>query len=98
MVQDQVFYVPIPDVKKNTICNGDEDFFYMKLSQVIISKFQLQQETIAFPNLRKYNWFGAYGEGWALYTESLGKELDYIKTLTTLDARKRNAQSRSIGG
>jgi uncharacterized protein (DUF885 family) len=29
----------------------------------------------SLPDFRKFNWFGAYGEGWALYTESLGKEL-----------------------
>jgi len=27
------------------------------------------------PSFRKTIWFNAYGEGWALYTESLGKEL-----------------------
>jgi uncharacterized protein (DUF885 family) len=52
---------------------GDEDFFYMKLSQVIISKFVTAGNT-SLPDFRKYNWFGAY-MGWALYTESLGKEL-----------------------
>jgi uncharacterized protein (DUF885 family) len=46
----------------------------MKLSQVIISKFRYSRKIIT-PDFRKYNWFGAYGEGWALYTESLGKEL-----------------------
>ena len=38
-------------------------------------QISLQQENAALPNFRKFNWFGAYGEGWALYTESLGKEL-----------------------
>ncbi|MGK4566165.1 DUF885 domain-containing protein [Flavobacterium sp. 3HN19-14] len=27
------------------------------------------------PSFRKTIWFNSYGEGWALYTESLGKEL-----------------------
>ncbi len=35
----------------------------------------MQQENKELPAFRKFNWFGAYGEGWALYTESLGKEL-----------------------
>jgi uncharacterized protein (DUF885 family) len=33
----------------------------------------LQQENKSLPDFRKFNWFGAYGEG--IYTESLGKEL-----------------------
>ena len=35
----------------------------------------LAQEQTEIPLLRRLTTFGAYGEGWALYTESLGKEL-----------------------
>jgi uncharacterized protein (DUF885 family) len=35
----------------------------------------LQQENEKLPKFRRFLWYGAYGEGWALYTESLGKEL-----------------------
>jgi uncharacterized protein (DUF885 family) len=35
----------------------------------------LQQENTSLPSFRRFLWYGAYGEGWALYTESLGKEL-----------------------
>jgi uncharacterized protein (DUF885 family) len=35
----------------------------------------LQQENKNLPDFRKFSSFGAYVEGWALYTESLGKEL-----------------------
>ena len=35
----------------------------------------LQYENEELPKFRRFLWYGAYGEGWALYTESLGKEL-----------------------
>ena len=38
-------------------------------------QISLTQENEDLPKFRKTLWYSAYGEGWALYTESLGKEL-----------------------
>ena len=69
-----IFYVPIPDVKKYNLFQ-DESLFLHEAIPGHHYQIMLQGENKNLPNFRKYSWYGAYGEGWALYTESLGKEL-----------------------
>jgi len=69
-----IFYVPIPDASKyNTY--SDESLFLHEAIPGHHYQISLTQENEELPQFRKTLWYSGYGEGWALYTESLGKEL-----------------------
>lgn len=69
-----IFYVPIIDPKKfNGV--GMETLFLHEAIPGHHYQGALQQENKGIPKFRRFLWYGAYGEGWALYSESLGKEL-----------------------
>jgi len=69
-----IFYTPIPDVTKyNTY--SDESLFLHEAIPGHHYQISLTQESEELPQFRKTLWYSGYGEGWALYTESLGKEL-----------------------
>ncbi|MEW2921386.1 DUF885 domain-containing protein [Muricauda sp. ANG21] len=69
-----VFYVPIPDASEYNIYS-DESLFLHEAIPGHHYQISLMQENEELPKFRKTLWYSGYGEGWALYTESLGKEL-----------------------
>jgi uncharacterized protein (DUF885 family) len=73
-----IFWVPIPDPKKYSVKKMEAIFLHEAIPG---HHFQLsiQQELTNIPRYRKFGGNTAYIEGWALYAESLGKELGVYK-------------------
>ncbi|AHJ98646.1 DUF885 domain-containing protein [Hymenobacter swuensis] len=70
-----IFYIPILDATTFNVTSGMESLFLHEAIPGHHYQISLQQENEALPKFRRFAWYGAMGEGWALYTESLGKEL-----------------------
>ncbi len=70
-----IFYTPIPDATQFNITGGMESLFLHEAIPGHHYQISLQQENEQLPRFARFLWYGAYGEGWALYCESIGKEL-----------------------
>ncbi|WP_128331941.1 DUF885 family protein [Apibacter sp. HY039] len=70
-----VFYMPIPDATQFNVTSGMESLFLHEAIPGHHYQVSLQQENTSLPKFMRFGWIGSYGEGWALYCESLGPEL-----------------------
>ena len=90
-----IFYVPILDATKYN-ATGMVTLFLHEAIPGHHYQISLQQENKGLPAFRRFLWYGAYGEGWAHYCETLGKILglydDPYQYLGHLD----DAQHRAI--
>lgn len=90
-----IFYVPIPDATKfNAV--GMETLFLHEAIPGHHYQISLQQENAGLPRFRRFLWYGAYGEGWALYSESLGRELGLFRNPYQYFGHLSDAMHRAI--
>ena len=74
-----IFYIPIPNPKEFNVTSGMESLFLHEAIPGHHYQISLQQENLSLPKFMRFGWFGAYGEGWAHYCETLGPEFGLYK-------------------
>lgn len=90
-----IFYTPILDARKfNAV--GMETLFLHEAIPGHHYQISLQQENASLPEFRKFLSYSAYAEGWALYTETLGKELGVYKNPYQYLGHLSDAMHRAI--
>ncbi len=64
------------------VINQPQDYATTSMTSLLLHEGQpghhyhiARQQELPLPLLRRYDWINAYGEGWALYAETLGHEL-----------------------
>jgi len=70
-----IFYLPLPEPAEFNITSGMDSLFAHEAIPGHHFQISLQQENQRLPKFIRFIWYGAYGEGWALYCESIGREL-----------------------
>jgi uncharacterized protein (DUF885 family) len=90
-----IFYIPIMNAKEfNAV--GMETLFLHEAIPGHHYQISLQQENKNLPQFRKFLDYSAYAEGWALYTETLGKELGLYKDAYQYLGHLSDAMHRAI--
>jgi len=90
------FYIPILDATKYNVTTGMESLFLHEAIPGHHYQTALQIEDTLLPRFRRFGWYGAYGEGWALYAESLGKDLGLYRDPYQYVSALSNEMHRAI--